>query len=175
MRRRNEKINLQTWIRCSFQDVANALGKWLAVPRDQQLVELTLLDVMRKSDMFDETGFLTLAQTLEGFGRIRFGGRRPRQANFDQLVGKTYDLLSTDFALKIVGERSEFIKKIIQTRDYYTHLGNPRGRSAAKTPKELFLLNKRLDAFLRCAMVIDLGISESFMWEPIVYQATRWR
>lgn len=175
MRRRKEKVNLQTWIGCSFQDVARALGKWFAVPRDQQLVELTLLGVMRKSNMFDETGFLTLAQTLEGFGRIRFGGHRPRQAKFDQLIRKTYDLLSRDFALKIVGERSEFVRKIIETRDYYTHLGNPRGPSAPKTPKELFLLNKRLDAFLRCAMLIDLGILESFLWEPILYQATRWR
>ncbi len=175
MRRRNEKSNLQLWIRCPFQNVADALVKWLAVPSDQQLVELTLLAVMRKSSLFDETEFLTLSQTLEGFARIRFGGSNPRQATFKKLIEETYDLLSRDFAMKVVGERSAFTMKIIQTRDYYTHLGNPQGTSAAKTAKDLFLLNKRLHAFLRCAMLIDLGIEEVYLTEPILYQATRWR
>jgi hypothetical protein len=175
MRRRKEKVNFQTWVRCPFPNVADALIRWLAVPPDRQLVELNMLGMVRKSDVFSETEFLTLAQTLEGFGRIRFGGKRPRQAKVDQLIQQTYDLISPDLAHKLVGDRSGFIRKVIQTRDYYTHLGNPKGTAAAKSTKELFLLNKRLHAFLRCVMLLDLGISEEHLREPILYQATRWR
>jgi len=175
MRRRKEKVNFQTWIRCPFQNVADALVRWLSVPRDRQLVELTMLGMMRKSSVFNETEFLTLAQALEGFGRIRFGGSRPRAAKVDQLIQQTYDLISPDLAHKLVGDRAGFTKKVIQTRDHYTHLGNPKGTSAAKSTKELFLLNKRLHAFLRCVMLLDLGISEDHLREPILYQATRWR
>jgi hypothetical protein len=80
-----------------------------------------------------------------------------------------------EFAKQIVGECSEFTKKIIQTRDYYTHLGNDIGRDAAKDARELFYLNKRLQAFLRCVMLIDLGVSEVLLREPIVYQARKWK
>jgi len=75
MRRRKEKVNFQTWVRCPFPNVADALVRWLRVPPDRQLVELNMLSMMRKSDVFSETEFLTLAQTLEGFGRIRLGDR----------------------------------------------------------------------------------------------------
>ena len=175
MRLRKEKVNLQTCVRCPLQSAAGALMKWLAVPRDQQLVELNMLSMMRKSNIFTETEFLTLAQTLEGFGRIRFGGKRPRRAKVDQLIKQTYDMISSDLAHKLVGDRAEFTNKVIQTRDYYTHLGNPKGTLVAKSNKELFLLNKRLHAFLRCVMLIDLGISEDHLKEPILYQATRWQ
>lgn len=175
MRRRNEKIDRQTWIRCPFETVASALEIWLAVPEDKRPVELTLLGMMRKSTVFDETEFLSLAQALEGFGRIRFGAGRGRPGKFKTLIEQTYDLLSLDFAKNLIGERSLFVKKIIQTRDYYTHLGNPKGTSATKTPKELFLFNKRIHAFLRCVMLIDLGVSEEYLKEPILYLANRWR
>jgi hypothetical protein len=77
-------------------------------------------------------------------------------------------------AKQLVGERNAFRQTIIQTRDYYTHLGNPKGTSTAKSMKELFLVNKRVHAFLRGAMLIDLGIPESALSEAIVYQATKW-
>jgi len=172
---RKEKIDLQAWVRCKFTDTANALERWLAVPRDDQPVELTLLGALRKSDLFEETEFLTLAQALEGFGRIRFGGTKRRCAKYDDLIRKTYNLFTLGTAQQLAGECESFMKKIIQTRDYYTHLGNRKGTSAAKTLKDLFLLNKRLHAFLRGAMLIDLGIPEETFSQAIVYQATKWR
>jgi hypothetical protein len=98
--------------------------------------------MMRKSSVFDETQFLSLAQALEGFGRIRF-----QTGNYEQLI---------------------------QTRNFLTHLGGPKKSEVVEEPKELFLLNQRLQAFLRCVMLIDLGISEDELREPILYQAHRW-
>jgi ApeA N-terminal domain 1 len=175
VRRSVEKVNFQTWVQCPFPMVEVALQKWLAVPEDKRPVELTLLAIMRKSDVFDETRFLSLAQALEGFGRIRFFSGRGKSPSFEKLIEQTYDLLGAAFAVQLLGEKGEFITKLLQTRNYYTHLGSRRGRSATKTPKELFLFNHRLQAFLRCVMLIDLGVPEDYLKEPILYQATRWR
>ena len=125
--------------------------------------------MMRKSSVFYETQFLSLAQALEGFGRIRF-----QTGNYEQLIQKTYDLLSAEFATKLLGDRSEFIERVKQTRNFLTHLGGPKKSEVVEEPKELFLLNQRLQAFLRCVMLIDLGISEDELREPILYQAHRW-
>jgi hypothetical protein len=175
VRRHKEKVNFQTWVRCTNSDASKALEKWLSVPNDDQIIELTLLGNVRKSSLFGETEFLTLAQALEGFARIRFGGSKRRAAKFDDLIDQTYDLFSPILANAIVGEKSDFRLKVIQTRDFYTHLGNPKGSSAVKTMKELFLFNKRLIAFLRGAMLIDLGIPEENFSEAVIYQATRWK
>jgi hypothetical protein len=76
---RQEKINLQLWVRCPFQIVSDALDKWLAVPEGKQPVERVVLGIIRKSALFAETEFLSLAQAIEGFGRIQFAyGKRER-------------------------------------------------------------------------------------------------
>ncbi len=151
--------------------MARAFERWLAVPDDEQPVERVVLSMLRKSRVFDETEFLSLAQALEGFGRIRSPGGKP----FRSRVEYSYDLLSPDFAKQLLGERSEFSAKVVETRNYYTHLGNPKGKAATKDHEELFYLNKRLQAFLRCVMLLNLGVSEQYLREPILYQATRWK
>lgn len=172
---RKEKIDRQTWVRCKIEETANALERWVAIPQEDQLVELSMLGALRKSTLYPQTEFLTLAQTLEGFGRIRFGGAKRREVKFDDMIDETYSLFSSGVAQQVVGNRETFKSKILQTRDYYTHIGNPKGGSAAKTEKELFLLNKRLHAFIRGAMLADLGISEDAFFQAIIYQATMWR
>ena len=72
MRHKQEKVNLQTWVRCPPHRVSNAMAKWLAVPQAERPVEIMLLGSLRKSSVFVETEFLGLAQALEGFGRIHF-------------------------------------------------------------------------------------------------------
>lgn len=168
-----EKVDRQTWVQCPYQETADAFAKWLAVPVDKQPVELVVLGMMRKSRVFNETEFLSFAQALEGFGRMRLSARKGTP--FAALIEHSYDLLSVDFAKELLGERSAFTANVVQTRNYYTHLGNAKGNAATKDNRELFYLNKRLQAFLRCVMLIDLGVSEQYLREPILYQATRWK
>jgi hypothetical protein len=60
-------------------------------------------------------------RALEGSGRIRFVfGER----------GKTI-LISPELAERLLGERSAFRSKVVQTRNFYTHLGRPRTRARA--------------------------------------------
>jgi ApeA N-terminal domain 1 len=97
------------------------------------------------------------------------------EASYGQRIGQTYDLLSKEFATDLLGERSEFVQKIVQTRNYFTHLGIRKGTAVVDDGNELFFLNQRLHAFLRCVMLMELGISEDALKEPISYQATKWK
>lgn len=97
------------------------------------------------------------------------------ESSYGHRIGQTYDLLSNEFALNLLGERSEFVQKIVQTRNYFTHLGIRKGTAVVDDGNDLFFLNQRLHAFLRCVMLIELGISEAALKEPISYQASRWK
>jgi hypothetical protein len=169
--RRSEKINVQTWVRCPQNRLAIGLASWLAVPREQRPVELTVLGMLRKSNVFLETEFLSLAQALEGVSRIQGGPSK----KFAKRIEETYDLLSPDIALKVVGERTDFVAKVVATRDYFTHLGLPETDKVVRRSSPLFHLNQRLHAFLRCVMLVQHGIPEDYLKEPIQYQANRWR
>jgi hypothetical protein len=173
--KRAEKLNISMCVRCPFESVGDALKKWLAVPDAKQSVELTLLGVVRKSTLFRETEFLSLAQALEGFARITFSRRKNEDSSFRTLINQTYDLLSPEFANRLLGDKDAFAEKVVHTRDYYTHIGIEGRRAVIRDGSELFLLNKCLQAFVRCVLLIDLGIEEHYLREPIMYQATRWK
>ena len=83
---------------------------------------------------------------------------RVRQKD-QQRIGRKNGIALVDFPLQLAGDLSRFA--ILDA------LRSDGG--------ELFLLNQRLHAFLRCVMLIDLGIPESALKEPILYQSTRWK
>lgn len=97
------------------------------------------------------------------------------EASYGYRLGQTYDLLSPEFAEKLLGERGSFIKKVVRTRNYFTHLGSRKQTSVVDGGSDLFLLNQQLHAFLRSVMLIDLGIPENELREPILYQGKRWK
>lgn len=97
------------------------------------------------------------------------------EASYGYRLGQTYDLLSPEFAEKLLGERASFIQKVVRTRNYFTHLGIRKQKSVLDAGTDLFLLNQQLHAFLRSVMLIDLGIPESELREPILYQGKRWK
>ncbi len=171
VRCRNEKFNHQMIVRTSSAVMCAAVDKWLSVPEEKRPVEKTLLGMVRKTSAFVETEFLSLAQALEGFNRIQGGGKK----DFAKRIEETYDLLSTDFALRLIGKRDKFVRKVVDTRNVFTHLGLKAGNAALQGGWEIFELNQQLHALLRCVMLLQLGVDESTLRGPILYQATRWR
>jgi hypothetical protein len=65
MKRRNEKVDRQLWVRCTSEELSDAFSRWLSVPLDKQPVELVALGMMRKSNVFAETEFLSYAMTVQ--------------------------------------------------------------------------------------------------------------
>ena len=207
-----EKINPATWTKTtSHQEVLGALEKWLAVPEENRHVEKILLSMMRKSSVFVETEFLSLAHALEAFARVRLDEKfispaefkrgirqvkdeigaiwgcsavaqrcaqllnHANEPSFGDRLKRLYDLLSPKFALRLLGERDRFARTVTQTRNYFTHPGITKENAVVVEARPLFLLNQRLHAFLRYLMLLDLGVSETALTEPIKYQSTRWR
>ena len=169
---RQEKINYQSSIRCQSNQVAAALANWFEMPEPRP-VETIVLNTLRKSSLFIETEFLGLAQALEGFARLRFE-TKSKKFKLDDGIEQTYDLLSKDFALALLGERSQFVSQFLQTRNYFTHPAIRKG-SAVIEGTRLFLFNQRLHALLRGVMLLDAGLPEPILREPLRYQGTRWK
>jgi len=175
-RSRQEKTDYQCFIRCEPHQMAFALANWLAVPLTHRPIERVVLNMLRKSSLFVETEFLSLAQALEGFARLRFEtDPKSKKLTFADGIRQTYDLLSLDFAGKLLGDKSTFTSQVLQTRNYFTHLESRKGPSVVDGGKDLFLLNQRIHAFLRCVMLIDIGVLEQVLREPILHHSTRWK
>ncbi len=164
---RDQKFDISKCIKCGSDKLSSALDKWLAVPKEKRPVEKTLLGMLRKTSVHAETEFLSLAQALEGFNRIQGGSSK----KFAQRLKEIYDMLTPNFAVNLVGSKEDFAKKVVDTRDFYTHLGLNQSDHVVKDWSELFFLNQQMQALIRCVMLLQLGIDESILREPILYQS----
>lgn len=211
-RRRASKVAVDSelFVQITNGTLTLALSNWLAVPKDEQPLEKILLGMVRVSKLFVETEFLSLAQSLEAFGRLHFnegliskadfkaGSRKIRiairevfgdtelskrccesvsfanESSYARRLEQIYDMLTPEFAFRLLGDREALVKTLVQTRNFYTHLGIQKGASAASGPKELFLLTRKIHALLRCIILVKLGIEEWQLRDPILRQANKW-
>ena len=211
-RRRKQKINLQSWVRCDSSKISDALSRWLALSEGQQPVERTILGMLRRSSLFVEPEFLALAQALEAYGRLRFPAElvtktvfKPKlraikeaidcicdedenlstrfkelinhanETSFGNRLRLTYEVLSPELSQRLLGDMDGFVRRVVNTRNYFTHLGIKRTNHSVTEAKELFLMNHSLRAFLRSLMLHDLGIDESEFGDATTYEAKRWK
>ncbi len=165
-----EKVDIAACIHCSYQQAGAAMERWLDRPAEKRPVERTIFGMLRRSRLFEETKFLALAQAVEGFGRIHYDP----DLNFIKVLGKVYDSLSKDFAGALLGERKRFISTAVQTRNFFTHLGGKKGGDVLDSAINLFLFNQKLHAALRAVLLLDVGLGEAVIRDPVSRQATKW-
>jgi hypothetical protein len=84
-------------------------------------------------------------------------------------------LLTLDFANKLIGDKKIFVRTVTDSRNYFTHLGISKKTNVVEEIRDIFLLNQKLHAFLRCLMLLDLGFKEEEVRPPVLYQATKWK
>ena len=68
-----------------------------------------------------------------------------------------------------------FISAVVVTRNFYTHAGREESKKKPAKGKEMFLLNQRMRALLRGAMLLHLDLPESQIAEVLIRDATKWR
>ena len=95
------------------------------------------------------------------------------ERSFGKQLLATFEMISPEYFKKHFGETEKFTRSIVRTRNFYTHLGSD-DRAGVIRGSDLFLLNQKLHAVLRCVMLLDLGLSEELLKEPIAYEANRW-
>lgn len=165
---RNSTLAVQT----EFLSLAQALEAFGRLHFDKGLI----------SNEDFKKGLATLKQTVKQiWGQSEISTRsmealsHANESSYAQRLHNLYDMLSAEFAAELLGEREEFTRRVVQTRNYFTHLGIRKGQSVISDEKPLFLLNQRLHALIRCVMLLDLGLSEDEIRKQIMYQAQRWR
>jgi hypothetical protein len=83
-------------VHCTASEIANSMAIWLCEPPRFRSVENLALGVVRKSKLFVETEFLSLAQALEGFHRATTQTHVSGKAAFRQVRKKIVKLLTEE-------------------------------------------------------------------------------
>jgi ApeA N-terminal domain 1 len=95
-RNRVKTFDPRECVRCSADQLANAVAIWLSAPPSFRSVESLALGVVRKGKLFLETEFLSLAQALEGVHRVTTHGGVVDRATFRQIRKKIVTLLKQE-------------------------------------------------------------------------------
>lgn len=102
-------------------------------------------------------------------------------ANEPTLASRLAELcsrISAETLSKMAIDPQAFVSNIVVTRNFYTHAGSGERRLRKRAPiegKELFLLNRKMGALLRGALLLHLELPEKQLSEPLIREATRWR
>lgn len=158
------------FVETEFLALAQALEGFGRIRFDEELIP---------KDKFKE-GLAKMRPAIEQvWGKSEIGRRcsealtNANDATFGQRLEHIYDLLSTDLAKRLLGERQQFVREVVQTRNYFTHLGIRKGAAVVNDVEKLFLLNRRLHALLRGVTLMDLGFSEAEISGPMLYEARK--
>jgi hypothetical protein len=170
---KSQKSDVRVWIRCDASQLSSAIAAWLDKPAVFRLVENLVYGTVRHSSMFVETEFLSLAQAVESLHRVtdRTGGR---ERSFRKRIEDLLARLDGRTVAKVIGDRAVFEQTLRETRNYFTHPGIRKRARVITDPKELFLFNQRLHAWLRLLMLVDLAFPEALAIEPVCQQLQRW-
>lgn len=103
-----------------------------------------------------QAGFLGLAQALEIFDRRQRGG----EYKFKQRLQNLFDGLSGQTRDQIGGKPEDFIRTVVDTRNYLVHYDERPERKVLHGAKEYFEANGKLRALLFVLLCKMLGISE---------------
>lgn len=165
--------------------VQTVFNSWLEL-NDDQLVPYNLcLDVINNANQFWQFEFLALVQALESFHRNKFEEKGRRQGKYRNekgtikkrgadLIDRLRELLDLFPEELSQGPRldDDFLKRIVITRNYYTHYTS-RYRKHAFKGYDLYRTNTRIIPFIAYFLYRGLGISDDVVREG--FEATNHR
>lgn len=164
---RNSKLFVET----EFLSLAQAIESFHRVTDNAAIVEQekfkTILDSLQKS-IFALCGDSDIASRLHE--SIRYAN----EPNFKERLTRLFSRISEQNLRRLLGNSSEFEQIIRQTRNFFTHPGIKKQSKVLTDPKDIFLFNQKLHAFLRLLVLIHLGFPEQSAIEAAVQQSLRW-
>ncbi|HEX5422808.1 MAG TPA: HEPN domain-containing protein, partial [Candidatus Acidoferrales bacterium] len=96
------------------------------------------------------------------------------EPNFGQRIKKLFSRISEQNLHRLLGDPGEFEQTLRQTRNFFTHPGIKKKSKVLTDPRDMFLFNQKLHAFLRLLVLIHLGFPEQSAIEAAVQQSLRW-
>ena len=171
----SQNTNFRLQVRLSAENFSTSMNAWLSVEENSRPIEKMLLNVLRRTKMPVETEFLCLAQAIEGFDRITALNFHKKDKIFRERIKDCCSLLDPDYAKDLLGEIDTFVGNIVDTRNYYTHLGDASRVHVIHDSDQLFMLNQKLYSLLRYLMLQQTGVPPDELQQPIRHQATRYK
>jgi hypothetical protein len=135
------------------EDFGSVLKRWLRVAKELDGV-CNLFFSVRYRPTFSENLFLNTVQAVEPYHRAKTGGRRRSLRNcISYLLAVTQEVASS-----LITDENTFIRKVVATRNYYTH-HDPRLRRKAATGSELYWLTQTLSFMVEACLLDELGLA----------------
>jgi hypothetical protein len=141
----------------TLHDVAEDFGeivrRWLRVAKELDSV-CNLLFSVRYRPGFSENRFLNTVQAVEPYHRTKTGSRRRSlRSCIRYLLAATQEVVSP-----LITDENSFLRKVVATRNYYTH-HDPRLRKKAATGSELYWLTQTLTFMVEACLLDELGLA----------------
>jgi hypothetical protein len=135
------------------EDFDGVVSNWLRVAKELDSV-CNLLFSVRYRPVFSENRFLNTVQAVEPYHRTKIGSRRRSLRNsIRYLLG-----VAQEVASPLITDEKSFVRKVIATRNYYTH-HDPRLRKKAATGSELYWLTQTLSFMMEACLLDELGVA----------------
>ena len=170
-RSKKQATDISVWVTCSGTQLAGAVSRWLSEPGEFASLEGLVYGTIRRSSLFVETEFLSLAQALESFHRVTTGTSMSFAARINELLAG----ISDDHRKELIGDDAKkFVSTLRDTRNHFTHVGGKKKASVLTGMSELFLFSQKLHALLRLVMLVHIGLPEDQVFDPIFQQSRKW-
>ena len=145
-RSKKRPTDISVWVQCSASQLAAAISQWLSEPEEFGSLEGLVYGTIRRSSLFVETEFLSLAQALESFHRVSTATDMSFAARSKALLAASHQHQKA-----LIGDDVEqFVVTVRDTRSYFTHVGDKKKPTVVTAMSDLFLLSQKLHALSGC-------------------------
>jgi hypothetical protein len=107
--------------------------------------------------------------------RISDAIRYANEPSFKNRIESLIARISPEHARILLGDARKFEQALRTTRNFFTHPGIPKKTGVLASPKDIFLFNQKLHAFLRMLMLLYVGFPEDAIFEALRHQSNKGR
>ena len=164
---RNSKMFVET----EFLSLAQAIESFHRVTDDVGIIEQENFKTILASL---QNTIVALCGDSDIATRLHETIRQANEPNFKERMTKLFSRINEQNLKRLLVDVNEFEQTLRQTRNFFTHPGIKKKSKVLTNPRDMFLFNQKLHAFLRLLVLIHLGFPEQPAVEVAVQQSSRW-
>lgn len=154
-----------------FQDIRETpsvtVGRWLQLAQDLDNICDLYFDATYSPITYTHLQFLNLAQAAEVYHRRRSNRKQSLQARLRALLDKVGEAVTP-----AIMNRDAFIRRVEDTRDYYTHYDVKVLDNAVRDIESLYWLAQQMALVLAACLYLELGFTPDRV-KGIMYSSER--